>query len=84
MNTKARYASAPFLAGAVSLVAWIAAVSIHPIFSALAVSGLVPVFVAGVERTVGDKVPGARQGGVLMFIDPPRMMCLHAAAQLGR
>jgi hypothetical protein len=33
---------------------------------------------------LGDKVPGARQGGVLMVVDLPRVMCMRAAAQLRR
>jgi hypothetical protein len=31
-----------------------------------------------------DKVPGARQGDVLMVVDSPRVLYQHAAAQLGR
>jgi hypothetical protein len=31
-----------------------------------------------------DKMPGARHGGAEMIIDLPRVMCLRAAAQLGR
>jgi hypothetical protein len=47
MNTKSRYARAPVLATAISVAAWIAIASIHPIFTRLALSGLVPVIVAG-------------------------------------
>jgi hypothetical protein len=68
MMTGVRYSLAPFIGIAVSVVTWMIVTSIHPIFSQLSPSGLVPVIVGGIVGGLSSAIVTPKNKVLVAFL----------------